>query len=107
MARCFKINPIDNVATMLDDADGGDAAVLGESDRAIRLLEPIRLGHKIALVDIPKGGAVTKFGVRIGHASRDIRAGEWLHLHNITSDFDQRSQTLDVHTGAVTDTRYE
>lgn len=106
--RCFKINSADNVATMLDDAEGGAVSVLGDvSQRSIELREPVKLGHKVALRDIPCGQAVVKFGVAIGRASRDIRAGEWVHLHNLASNFDQRSQTLDLHTGAATDTRYE
>jgi hypothetical protein len=43
----------------------------------------------------------------IGSASRDIAPGEWVHLHNCVSRFDERSKTLDVQTGAVTDTIYE
>jgi altronate dehydratase len=71
------------------------------------LLEAVKLGHKIAIYDIPAGQNVLKFGVAIGRASKDIRAGQWVHLHNLTSDFDERSQTLDLHTGAATDTKYE
>ncbi|HEY7090929.1 MAG TPA: UxaA family hydrolase [Tepidisphaeraceae bacterium] len=106
-ASCFKINSADNVATMLDDAGGGDVRIVGEDDKIVALLEPVKLGHKIAIRDIASGQRVTKFGVRIGHASRDIKAGQWVHLHNVTSDFDERSQTLDLHTGAATDTKYE
>lgn len=105
--RCFKIHPDDNVATMLDDAHAGQVTVIGDRGRALPLRQPIGLGHKIALADIPQGQPVIKFGVAIGRASQDIQAGEWVHLHNLTSDFDARSQTLDLHTGAATDTRYE
>jgi hypothetical protein len=107
--RCFKVNALDNVATMLDDVErkGARVQMLGESDRALESLEPISMGHKIALTDIASGESVVKFGVPIGHAVRAIRAGQWVHLHNLTSNFDERSQTLDVHTGAATDTKYE
>jgi len=109
--RCFVINPADNVATMLDDAGevGAAVAVLAQaSGMTLDLLAPIKLGHKIALRAIRAGEPVIKFGVPIGHASRDIRAGEWVHLHNCASNFaDERSGTLDVQTGATTDTRYE
>jgi hypothetical protein len=107
--RCFKIHPGDNVATLLDDVTAvGAVRILGHSDLStISATEPIKLGHKIALVAIPQGEPVVKFGVAIGRASRDIAAGQWVHLHNCTSGFDQRSQTLDVHTGAATDTKYE
>jgi hypothetical protein len=107
MIRCFRINPADNVATMLDDANVGPVEVLGQTGLSIALSEPVKIGHKIAICDIGVGQSVVKFGVSIGRASREIRAGQWVHLHNLTSDFDERSQTLDLHTGAATDTRYE
>jgi hypothetical protein len=107
--RCFQIHANDNVATLLDDVETAcDLRVLGRAAEATLLAtEPIKLGHKIALVPMARGEAVVKFGVAIGRASRDIAAGEWVHLHNCTSGFDERSQTLDVHTGAATDTKYE
>ncbi|MGC4030381.1 MAG: SAF domain-containing protein [Tepidisphaeraceae bacterium] len=57
--------------------------------------------------DLAAGDPVIKFGVPIGRASRPIRRGEWVHLHNCDSNFDARSGTLDLHTGALTDTKYE
>ena len=103
----FKIHPADNVATLLDDAAPGALRILGEKNYSVTLQEPINLGHKVALADILVNQPVIKFGVKIGHASREIRTGQWVHLHNLASDFDQRSQTLDLHSGAATDTRYE
>lgn len=105
--RCFKINAQDNVATLLDDAPAGALRVLGEENRELQSFEPIALGHKIAICDIAEDQPIIKFGVTIGRASKPIRAGEWVHLHNVASEYDQRSQTLEVHTGAVTDTKYE
>ena len=107
--RCFKIHADDNVATLLDDVPvAGEVRVLGHAaETSIAASGPIKLGHKIALAEIASGQPVVKFGVAIGRASRDIAAGQWVHLHNCTSGFDQRSQTLDVHTGAATDTKYE
>jgi hypothetical protein len=107
MARCFKIHPTDNVATLLDDAAAGEAQVIGDSAATITIAEPIKLGHKVALRHIAADEPIVKFGVRIGHASGAIAAGEWVHLHNLASDFDDRSQTLDLHSGAATDTKYE
>ena len=107
MARAFCINSADNVATMLDDASDGKIEIFGPQHLRIAAREAIVLGHKIAIRDIDEGKVVVKFGVSIGVASRDIRAGDWVHLHNCASTFDQRSATLDVHSGAVTDTKYE
>ena len=107
--RCFQINPADNVATLLDDVEAAvPVRILGRSgERTVAAAGAIKLGHKIAVASIARGDAVVKFGVAIGRASRDIGAGEWVHLHNVASAFDERSQTLDLHTGAPTDTKYE
>lgn len=104
--RCFRINANDNVATLLEDAVAGAVDVLGAhgGTRTVVAREPIARGHKIAVVDIPEGAAVIKFGVRIGHATKPIPAGGWVHLHNLASDVDVRSGTLDLHSGAPTDT---
>lgn len=108
MATAFVIHSSDNVATLLDDAGAGPIYLTGASEQdAVIALDTIHHGHKVATRDVPQGGAILKYGIRIGHASRDIRAGEWVHLHNMASDFDERAATLDVTTGAPTDTQYE
>lgn len=105
-ARCFKIHSGDNVATLLEDVAAGPIELVGGDSKTppLAALEPIARGHKIALVDIAAGAAVTKFGVRIGHASKPIARGAWVHLQNLASDLDVRSGTLDLHSGAPTDT---
>ena len=55
-------------------------------------------------MSIAAGAAVVKFGGRIGHATRAIAAGEWVHLHNLASDLDGRSGSLDLRSGTPTDT---
>jgi len=103
MPRAFQIQPQDNVATLLEDASG-TVQVLGAQPQEIQLLDNIALGHKVALRDIAVGEAIVKFGARIGHASRAIKRGAWVHLHNLASDLDERSGTLELHSGAPTDT---
>lgn len=103
--RAFQIHPADNVATLLDAAEPGPVALLGAGARpAVAAGASIPRAHKIALGPIPAGGVVVKFGARIGHATRPIAAGEWVHLHNLASDLDERSGALDLHTGAPGDT---
>ena len=93
---------------MLDDAEREEAVeVLGDaSARQIELVEPVKLGHKVALDAIAEGEPVLKFGVSIGQATRQIMPGEWIHLHNCRSYLDERSSTLDLESGATTDTIY-
>jgi hypothetical protein len=108
-ARCFQIHRSDNVATLLDDASAAARVrVLGSHDlNEIIAAQVISQGHKMALRDMGVGEAIVKFGVAIGSASVAIRAGEWVHLHNCVSRFDERSQTLDLHSGGSTDMKYE
>lgn len=106
-ARCFKIHPNDNVATLLDDAVPGENVRIIGGDGEMFAGEAAGVGHKLAIADIANGSAVVKFGVRIGRATRAIRKGQWVHLHNLASEFDARSQTFDVQSGATTDTKYE
>jgi hypothetical protein len=105
MIRCFQIHAADNVATLLDDT-GDVVQIIGAQSEEIQLREKIQRGHKVALKDLAAGDAVVKFGVRIGHATQAIQRGAWVHLHNLASDLDQRSGTLDLHSGAPTDTAY-
>ncbi len=77
--RCFQIQPQDNVATMMDDAVAGSIEVIGATRQEIVASEKIERGHKIALRDIAPNEAVIKFGVRIGHATKPISRGAWVH----------------------------
>ena len=103
--RCFQIHVADNVATLLEDAGAGAiASVVGPKPIEIAVVVAAARGHKIALRDIAEGEAVIKYGVRIGRATKLIPRGAWVHLHNLASDLDERSGTLDLHSGAPTDT---
>lgn len=102
--RCFQIQPQDNVATLIDDAAAGPVDLIGAAGGEIGAHEDISRGHKIALRDIEVDEAIIKYGVRIGHATRSIERGDWVHLHNLASDLDERSGTLELHTGVPTDT---
>jgi SAF domain-containing protein len=106
-ARAFQIQPQDNVATMADDLPGGMVELTGAGRGEVSAREKILRGHKVAVRDIAADEAVIKFGVRIGHAKQPIPRGAWVHLHNLASDLDERSGTLDLHSGAPTDTVYE
>ena len=44
-------------------------------------------GHKMAVAPIPAGGKVIKYGAPIGSATRDIQPGEYVHTHNLASDY--------------------
>lgn len=104
MPRAFQIHAEDNVATLMDDATAGPVEIIGAAKTSVNVVEKIARAHKIALRDIAVNDPVIKFGVRIGHAKQAIPRGAWVHLHNLASDLDERSGTLDLHSGAPTDT---
>ncbi len=63
-----------------------DYLQLNQRDNVGVLIAPrgeIPAGHKIALRDIARGERVVKYGCPIGIATADIRAGEWVHSHNL------------------------
>lgn len=47
-------------------------------------------GHKVALCDIAAGENVIKYGFPIGHATRDIRAGERVHTDNLKTNLKEK-----------------
>ena len=53
----------------------------------ISFLEDIDFGHKVAVRAIKQGEKVLKYGLPIGSATRDIEAGEHVHVQNMKSDY--------------------
>ena len=49
----------------------------------ISTIDPIPFGHKVCLKSINKGDPIIKYDQIIGFASKDIRAGEHVHSHNL------------------------
>ena len=43
-------------------------------------------GQKYALREIAAGENIIKYGNPIGHATKDIRKGEWVHSHNLATN---------------------
>lgn len=85
MQDFLKINENDKVVVALKTIPAGETItvdVQGEK-RQITALEEIPAGHKMAICDIPAGEEVIKYGYRIGNAKEDIRAGAWVHTHNL------------------------
>lgn len=105
--RCLQLHANDNVAVALDDIVPGAIVVIGSGQQVSQVAqEPITRGHKIALRSLVRGEVVLKYGVAIGFATEAIATGSWIHTHNCRSGLDERSHTLDPHTGAPTDTQY-
>jgi len=80
----IKINDKDNVVVALRDLAEG--TILQISDKKVKLNEPIKIGHKIAVCEIKLGNNIIKYGFPIGHAICDIIPGQLVHTHNIKTN---------------------
>ncbi len=74
--RLIRMHPADNVAIVAND--GGLPADTRIPGGPV-LRDRVPQGHKVALVDIPAGGAVRRYDVAIGYAAEPIAAGRWVH----------------------------
>ncbi len=72
----IRMHESDNVAIVAND--GGLPAGTTLPD-GLTLRDKVPQGHKVALADLPAGGAVLRYGVPIGYALDAIPAGSWVH----------------------------
>ncbi|HXQ41481.1 MAG TPA: altronate dehydratase family protein [Candidatus Udaeobacter sp.] len=73
------LNPSDPLVIATRDLAPGEAVGLS----ALAVQEPIMRGHKMAVQPIKAGEPVRKLGQIIGMATRDIRPGQHVHVHNL------------------------
>lgn len=87
MDRSFiRIHPNDNVAVALRKVEKGETAVI--EGKEYEVLEEIPFGHKMALNDMEERTLVMKYGCPIGHTDRAVKAGSWLHSHNVKTNLE-------------------
>ena len=79
--NALKINDNDNVAVATQLITKGSPVIVN-GEQLLDAAEDIQPGHKIALVPVPSGDKVFRYGEPIVEATRDIGRGEWVHVHN-------------------------
>ena len=87
--KAIVIKTEDNVANMVGKGPKDkqvNCKVEDEETVTVKLVEDIPSNHKFAFVDIAQDQAIIKYGQNIGRASRDIKKGEYVHIHNIESN---------------------
>jgi hypothetical protein len=83
--KILKLHPEDNVAVLTADLKmGTEITLLGKT---FSLTKDLSLGDKIALAKLEKGALIYKYGIAIGSTKTSVELGEWVHLHNIQSDY--------------------
>jgi len=84
-SRLLHLDPLDNVLVTIQTLEAGDRVVI--AGQAFAVPCRLTLGHKLAARDIRCGEKILKYHMPIGSATRDIAAGEHVHLHNMKSDY--------------------
>ncbi len=81
----MRLSPQDNVAVALRPLAAGETVALDgatlTTDRAIAV------GHKLAARDVAAGEQIVKYNCPIGTATCAIRAGAYVHTHNVASNY--------------------
>ena len=80
-AAYLRINPIDKVVVALRPMKAGEEIAGG-----VKLLQDVPQGHKILLQDVKEGEDIIKYGYPIGHALKDMKAGEWVNEDNLKTN---------------------
>ena len=80
----LKINPADSVVVCLVEKKKGDVIEAG-GERVV-LAEDVPAGHKVLLRDVKEGENIIKYGYPIGHARKDLKAGEWINENNLKTN---------------------
>lgn len=80
----IKINPHDSVVVCLQPKKKGE--IIEIDGKTITVNQDTPAGHKILIVDAPKGTNIIKYGYPIGHSKEDLKAGDWVNENNLKTN---------------------
>ena len=81
-AKAFiRLHSEDNIVIARRDVAADEPIV---TDGRVTTRDKIGFGHKVATRDIAAGEPIRKFGQIIGFANKQIAAGRWVHVHNVS-----------------------
>lgn len=84
----LKVHDDDNVASIFMVVDAGTTVEVLDrkgNKESVTVLDGIPYGHKLATTDIKKGDKIIKYGEAIGIATKGIKKGNYVHVHNLDS----------------------
>lgn len=85
----LQLHPLDDVAIAVRDIEAGESVPVHREEaeeHLVMVLQDVPKAHKLAVHDIARGNDVRKYGYSIGRATRDVRAGEWIHSDNLETN---------------------
>lgn len=83
-ASFLKINPADSVVVCLRAMKAGET--VSADGKVITLLQDVPAGHKVLIEDKNEGEDIIKYGYPIGHAIKNLKAGEWVNENNLKTN---------------------
>ena len=81
----IRLSPSDTIAVCCRTVEAGEVIVLDGA--VITAVQAVAIGHKIALIAMSQSDKVIKYGMPIGSMTRPVQPGEWVHMHNMQSDY--------------------
>lgn len=85
ITKAILLHPTDNVLVCVQPIEAGET-ILIDGD-AFVMTEAVKVGHKIARVDLASADKVMKYGAPIGSMRELIKKGGHVHMHNMKSDY--------------------
>lgn len=79
------LHPDDNVLVTTRSLPEGTEITL--DGQALVLNSALPVGHKLARHALAAGDRVLKYGVPIGSLLAPVARGDWVHMHNLSSDY--------------------
>lgn len=83
-ASFLKINPADSVVVCLRAMKAGET--VSADGKVITLLQDVPAGHKVLIEDKNECEDIIKYGYPIGHAKKNLKAGEWVNENNLKTN---------------------
>lgn len=79
----------DDVGVAVRDLKAGEevgaVTLEGQDVTAVRLVDDVPLGHKVAVRDLEQDKKVIEYGNPIGRATQAVARGAHVHVHNLKS----------------------
>lgn len=83
--RLLKLAPGDNICAARSTIAAGETITIDGSGVTVPVEIPT--GHKVAVLPIATGEKIFKYGAPIGSATQPIAPGDYVHTHNLKSDY--------------------
>jgi altronate dehydratase small subunit len=101
--RIRVVSDDDNVGTLIEKGHPGETlqVTVGSETTNVTLTEEIPYGHKVALRNLEEGSQIVKYGEAIGTATEHIDRGDWVHVHNVASEYGRGDRDASDRVGSA------